>query len=102
MCAPVCKMLKSELRKFGNQSLSLVGLEQLRARMEDKLASSDIADRRFVLEALSTRIIVTTEGTIEVEFAISNDAPNSAIALDIPWCIHSRTASIRKALQSRG
>ena len=61
-----------------------MGLEQLQEQVEQRLESREFADRRFVLEALGTRIVVTTEGSVEVEFAIPTEAPKDAIALSIP------------------
>lgn len=76
--------LKAELGKLRNQSIALVGLEQLKDRVEERLASQDFADRRFVLEALGTKVIVTPEDEIEVEFAIPTEAPGDAIAVNLP------------------
>lgn len=76
--------LESELAKLQNDSASLVGLEQLRDRVGERLASQEFADRRFILEALGTRVVVTTEGQIEVEFAIPAESPKDAIAFNLP------------------
>lgn len=76
--------VSEELSKLKAKSVSLVGLEQLREQVEQRMESTEFADRRFVLEALGTKIIVTTEGTIEVEFAIPTEPPKDAIALSIP------------------
>jgi hypothetical protein len=48
------------------------------------LASEDFADRRFVLETLGTRVVVTTEGQIEVEFTIPTESPKDAVAFNLP------------------
>jgi len=76
--------LKAELAKLKSESASLIGLEQLRARLEERLASQEFADRRYVLEALSTRVVVTTEGQTEAEFAIPSESPKDAIAFNLP------------------
>ncbi|PQP33416.1 hypothetical protein C6A37_13020, partial [Desulfobacteraceae bacterium SEEP-SAG9] len=60
----------ADLRK---QAVSLVSLDLLRQQMSEKLFSDAFADRRFILEALNTKVIVTTEGAIEVEFTIGGD-----------------------------
>jgi phage shock protein A len=73
-----------QLSQLKAKSISLVGLEQLRGKVEQRLASGEFADRRYVLEALGTRIIVTTEGTSEVEFTIPAKAAKDAIELSIP------------------
>ena len=53
--------------------------------MEEKLASTEFAGRRFILEALRTKVMVTTEGAIEVEFTIGGDRDTDvAIALSSP------------------
>ena len=61
-----------------------MGLEQLREKVEQRLASREFADRRYILEALGTRIIVTTEGTSEAEFTIPTKAAKDAIGLSVP------------------
>jgi len=76
--------LTGDLARLQRESASLVGLEQLRARVEEKLASQDFVDRRFLLEALGTKVVVTTEGRIEVEFAITAEPPKDAIAFNLP------------------
>ena len=71
----------ADLRK---KSVSLVSLDQLRQQMADRLFSDKFADRRFVLEALNTKVIVTTEGAIEVEFTIGGDENDGGIVLSSP------------------
>ena len=71
----------AELRK---QSVSLVSLDQLRQQMADRLFSDKFEDRRFILEALNTRVIVTTDGATEVEFTIGGDGNSSGIVLSVP------------------
>lgn len=39
---------------------------------------------RFVLEALGTKVVVTTEGTTEVEFTIPTKVAKDAIGLSVP------------------
>jgi len=73
------------LAQLNKQSISMVGLEQLRQKMAKKLSSTDFADRRFVLEALDTKVIVTTEGALEIEFTIGEDKGSvNAIVNSIP------------------
>jgi hypothetical protein len=78
------KRIQEKLADLKQRSISLVGLEQLRQQMEEKLASTAFADRRLVLEALGTKVIVTTHGAIEIEFAIPTDKTRDAIALSVP------------------
>jgi len=77
--------IHGELTHLNQQSVSLVSLEQLRGQVEEKLASTEFADRRFILEALGTKVIVNTEGSLEVEFAIPADGhKENAIELSAP------------------
>jgi hypothetical protein len=76
--------VSEEVAKLRVRATSLVSLEQLRGQLERRLASTQFADRRFILEALGTKIIVTTSGSIEIEFAIPTEKGGSAIALSSP------------------
>jgi len=82
--------VEEQLARLNQESVSLVSLEQLRGRLQQKLASTEFADRRFILEALGTKIIVTTCGSIEVEFAIPTERGKGAIALSSPQNACSR------------
>jgi len=73
-----------KLKRLNQESVSLVSLERLRGQVERKLASTEFADRRFILEALGTKVVVTTNGSVEVEFAIPTEKGESAIALSTP------------------
>jgi uncharacterized protein YecT (DUF1311 family) len=93
--------VSSELEQLKAKSISLVGLEQLRDRVEKRLTSKEFADRRFVIEALGTRVVVTEEGNIEVEFSIPNGAPrevNGAIALSVPQSVCPRYSVVPTTL----
>jgi len=77
--------IEGKLIGLKKQSISLIDLERLREQMEEKLASTEFADRRFILEALGTKVMVTTEGATEVEFTIGGDRDtDGAIALSSP------------------
>jgi len=79
------KRIQEKLADLKQQSVSLVGLEQLRQQMAEKILSNSFADRRFILEALKTRVIVTTEGATEVEFTIGGEKQRDGeIALNLP------------------
>jgi hypothetical protein len=52
--------------------------------MAEKILSNSFADRRFVLEALQTRVIVTADGATEVEFTIGGDKGDNGIVLNLP------------------
>jgi hypothetical protein len=77
--------IENQLSKLRQNSVALVNLEHLRGQVEQKLASAEFADRRFVLEALGTKVIVTTDGKVEVEFTIGGERCESdEIALNLP------------------
>jgi hypothetical protein len=71
----------TDLRK---RAISLVSLDQLRQQMADRLFSDKFEDRRFILEALNTKVIVTNEGAIEVEFTIAGEGNSDGIVLSSP------------------
>jgi len=74
-----------QLNQLRQNAVALVNLEGLRGQVEQKLASTEFADRRFVLEALGTKVIVTTEGSVEVEFTVGGQRCESDdIALNLP------------------
>ncbi len=73
--------ISAKLAQLKKRSLSLAGLEELRRQMADKLDSKEFADRRRVLEMLGTRVIVTTEGAIEIEFLIGDRKPMNECAI---------------------
>jgi len=76
--------INQRLADLRQQSVSLVSLDQLRQQMSDRLFSDAFADRRFILESLNTKVIVTTEGAIEVEFTIGGDENGGGIVLSSP------------------
>ena len=78
--------IETELATLGSRSLSLVGLDQLRKEVALRLASGSAEDRRFVLEALELKVVVTTEGKIEVEFNIPTEPVKDVIAFNTPRC----------------
>jgi chromosome segregation ATPase len=72
-----------ELRKLQESATHLTGLRQLRANLEKRLNSKEFADRRYVLEALGTRVRVTQDARIFVEFNVPKQVEN-AIAFSVP------------------
>ena len=76
--------INQRLADLKQQAISLVGLDQLRQQMAERLFSDAFADRRFILETLNTRVIVTTEGAIEIEFTIGGDKNGGGIVLSSP------------------
>jgi len=77
--------IEEQIDKLKQSAMALVNLEGLRGQVEQKLASTEFADRRFVLEALGTKVIVTTDGGVEVEFTVgAGQGANNEIALNLP------------------
>jgi hypothetical protein len=77
--------IQEKLADLKQQSVSLAGLEQIRKQMADKILSNSFEDRRFILETLQTRVIVTTDGRTEVEFTIGDRKhPGGNIVLSSP------------------
>jgi hypothetical protein len=66
-----------ELKKLEESATSMSGLKQLRANLEKRLGSTEFADRRFVLEALGTRIWVTQDARVFVEFTVPKHVENA-------------------------
>ena len=77
--------IETQLNKLSQNAVALVNLEGLRGQVEQKLASTEFADRRFILEALGTKVLVTTEGSVEVEFTVgAGRSESDEIALNLP------------------
>ncbi len=76
--------IREQLVHLKEESVSLISLERLRGQLEKKLASTEFADRRFILEALGTKVIVATTGSVDIEFAIPPEKSRDAIALSSP------------------
>ena len=76
--------ITQRLADLKKQSVSLVSLDQLRQQMADRLFSNKFEDRRFILEALRTKVIVTEDGAIDVEFTIGGDGNGGGIVLSSP------------------
>jgi site-specific DNA recombinase len=77
--------IEEQLIMLRQNAAALVNLEGLRGQVEQKLASTEFADRRFVLEALGTKVIVTMDGKVEVEFIVGGArSENDEIALNLP------------------
>jgi len=54
-------------------------------QMGDRILSDAFEDRRFILETLQTRIIITTDGRTEIEFTIGDKKhPGGSIVLSSP------------------
>ena len=76
--------LTAQLESLRETASSLVGLEQLREKLNQRLASREFADRRFILEALGTRVKVTIDGRLEIEFTIPREISEEAIVFSSP------------------
>jgi hypothetical protein len=73
-----------EIGKLNESSVSLMGLKQLRANLGKRLDSKEFEDRRYVLKTLGTRVTVTVDARLLVDFDIPRDICAQAIALSIP------------------
>jgi hypothetical protein len=73
-----------EIRKLNESSVSMTGLKRLRANLGERINSDRFEDRRYVLEILGTRVTVTTDAKLLVDFAIPKEISAQAIALSVP------------------
>ena len=73
-----------ELQKLQESAISITGLKQLRTNLGKRLDSKEFVDRRYVLESLGTRLVVTADAKIMVDFNIPKEISREAIALSIP------------------
>ncbi len=73
-----------EIRKLNESSVSMMGLKQLRSNLGERIDSKEFADRRYVLEALGTRVTVTTDAKLLVDFAVPKEISAKAIAFSVP------------------
>ena len=78
------KEVEVDLQKLEAKSTSLSGLKQLRVDLQNKLDSKEFADRRFVLEALGTKVTVTEDARVLIDFGIPKDIQPRKIALSSP------------------
>jgi site-specific DNA recombinase len=62
-----------ERYRFNPQSVEL-----LRQRLESRLVGATAEDKRFVLEALGTKVMVQSDGTWELELQVPHDLPPAA------------------------
>ena len=75
--------MSQQLQGLQSRASSIVGLKQLRAKLEKKLDSQEFADRLQVLEALGTGVNVTEDGRLEIDFTLPGDIPQESIALSV-------------------
>ena len=61
-----------------------MGLKRLRANLGERISSNRFEDRRYVLETLGTRVTVTTDAKLLVDFAIPKEISAQAIAFSVP------------------
>ncbi|MFC1957085.1 recombinase family protein [Chloroflexota bacterium] len=76
--------ITEQLANLKDMASSMVGLKQLQTKLEKKLSSTEFADRREILEALGTKVDVTTDGRLEVDFTIPREVSKEAIILNSP------------------
>ncbi|MDP3880142.1 MAG: hypothetical protein Q8Q07_07565, partial [Dehalococcoidales bacterium] len=85
-----------EIRKLNESSVSMMGLKQLRTNLGERIDSKEFEDRRYVLETLGTRVSVTTDAKLLVDFAIPKEISAQAIALSVPRYAFLRSETIVK------
>jgi len=73
-----------EMRKLNESSVSMMGLKKLRDNLGERINSGKFEDRRYVLETLGTRVTVTTDARLLVDFAIPKEISAQAIAFSVP------------------
>ena len=90
--------LLTQLEAVRRDFVTLEQVVALRERLGEKLTSADYGDQRFVLEALETNIVVSTKGTVRVEFAIPE---HDNFVLTTPRGCRPSTSSVWRTPQFR-
>ncbi len=67
--------LEQQLADIQRYSFDPQSIEMLRQRLEAKLATATPDDRRFILEAVGTKVIVQADGTWELELQVPREVP---------------------------
>jgi len=75
--------LEAQLADLRRNSFDPQDVEVLRERLETRLATASADDRRFVLEALSSKVIVQGDGNWELELQVPRSVPESDGALQV-------------------
>ena len=88
--------LEARLADLGRYSIGVESVAALRTRMEDRLDRATPQDRRFVLEAVGTRVLAAGDGTWEVELEIPQEVtdrelrPLQLVNTDPGTSVHDR------------
>jgi hypothetical protein len=67
--------LEQQLADIQRYSFDPQSIEMLRQRLEARLATETPDDRRFILEALGTKVMVQADGTWELELQVPREVP---------------------------
>ncbi len=84
--------LEQQLGDIRRYSFNPQSVKMLRQRLEARLATATPEDRRFILEALSVKVMAQADGTWELELQVPREAPAPADDLQI---VSSRPESER-------
>ena len=82
--------LEQQLADIRRYSFDPESVEMLRHRLEAKLAAAAPGDRRFVLEAISARVIIQADRTWEIELQVPREVPEPENVLRV---VNSRPGS---------
>ncbi len=83
--------LEQQLADIQRYSFDPQSIEMLRQRLETRLATETPDDRRFILEALGTKVMVQADGTWELELQVPREVPALEGGLQI---VNDRPGSI--------
>ena len=67
--------LEQQLADIQRYSFDPQSIEMLRQRLEARLATETLDDRRFILEAVGTKVMVQADGTWELELQVPREVP---------------------------
>jgi hypothetical protein len=83
--------IQAQLADLERFSFSPEAIALLRKRLDARLVGTTVEDKRFVLEAVSAKVIVQADGTWELELQVPCQVPEPAGELQI---VNSRPGSI--------
>jgi hypothetical protein len=84
------ELLEHQLANVRRCSFDPEDVKRLRQRLEARLSAATPEDRRFILEAVGTKVIVQADGTWELEIQVPHEIPAPVPALQI---VNSRPGS---------
>ena len=86
--------VEQQLADILRYSFDSQSVRMLRQRVAPRLGTTKLEDRRFILEAVGTKVIVQADGTWELELQLGREAPAPEDNLQI---VNSRPGSNRPA-----